>query len=38
MEGLNSGEPIEVNEVFWNRFTAETDQMVDEYKARNQRP
>ena len=37
-EGLNSGEPIEADEVFWNRLRAETGQMVAEHEARNPRP
>jgi Arc/MetJ-type ribon-helix-helix transcriptional regulator len=36
-EGLNSGEPVEADEAFWNRLTAETDQMVAEHLARNAR-
>jgi hypothetical protein len=36
-EGLNSCEPIEANETFWNRLTAETDQMVADHRARNPR-
>lgn len=37
VEGQNSGEPIEVDEAFWNRLRAETDQMVVEHQARNPR-
>lgn len=33
-EGLSSGEPVEINEGFWNRLTVETDRMVTEHKAR----
>ena len=38
VEGQNSGEPVEVDEAFWNRLRAETDQMVVEHQARNPRP
>ena len=34
LEGLNSGEPVEADETFWNRLTAETDRMVVEDRAR----
>ena len=34
MEGLNSGEPVEADEAFWNRLTAETDRMAAEHQAR----
>jgi Arc/MetJ-type ribon-helix-helix transcriptional regulator len=37
-EGLNSGEPVEANEAFWNRLRAETGQMVADHRARNPRP
>ena len=37
VEGFNSGEPVEADEAFWNRLTAETDQMVAE-QARKPRP
>ena len=37
-EGLNSGDPIEANEAFWNRLRAQTDQMAAEHQARNPRP
>jgi len=37
-EGQNSGEPVEVDEAFWNRLRTETDQMVVEHHARNPRP
>jgi Arc/MetJ-type ribon-helix-helix transcriptional regulator len=35
VEGLNSGEPIEADEAFWNRLRAETDQMAAEHQAGN---
>ncbi len=34
LEGLNSGEPIEADDAFWNRLRAETDRMATEYQAR----
>ena len=34
LEGLNSGEPIEADEAFWNRLRAETDRMAAEHLAR----
>ena len=34
LEGLNSGEPIEADQAFWNRLTAETDRMFAENRAR----
>lgn len=37
LEGLNSGELVEADEAFWNRLTAETDQMVAEHQARKPR-
>ncbi len=37
VEGQNSGEPFEVDEAFWNRLRAETDQMVVDHRARNPR-
>lgn len=37
-EGLNSGEPVEADEAFWNRLTLETNRMVVEYRARKPRP
>jgi hypothetical protein len=37
-EGQNSGEPVEVDEAFWNRLRADTDQMVADHQARNPRP
>jgi len=27
LEGLNSGEPVEADQAFWNRLRAETDEM-----------
>ena len=33
LEGLDSGDPVEADEVFWNRLRAETDQMVTEHQA-----
>jgi Arc/MetJ-type ribon-helix-helix transcriptional regulator len=38
LEGLNSGEPVEADEAFWNRLRAETDRMVAEHQARKPRP
>lgn len=32
LEGLTSGEPVEVNEAFWMRLTKETDQMIIEHE------
>jgi Arc/MetJ-type ribon-helix-helix transcriptional regulator len=37
VDGLNSGEPIQADEGFWNRSRAETGQMIVEHKARNSR-
>jgi putative addiction module CopG family antidote len=37
LDGLNSGEPIEADESFWNRFRAETDGMVAEQQVRKPR-
>ena len=34
MEGLNSGEPVPVDEDFWNRLRATTDSMATEHLAR----
>ena len=31
---LNSGEPIEADDAFWNRLRAETDRMAAEHQAR----
>ncbi|SPF49555.1 conserved hypothetical protein [Candidatus Sulfopaludibacter sp. SbA4] len=33
-EGLNSGEPVEADDAFWNRLMVETDRMVAEHRAR----
>ena len=38
LEGLNSGEPIEADQSFWNRLRAETDGMVAEHHVRKPRP
>lgn len=35
--GLNSGEPVEADDAFWDRLTAETDQMVAGHRARQPR-
>jgi len=37
-EGLNSGEPVEADEAFWNRLTVETDRKMAEHGARKPRP
>jgi Arc/MetJ-type ribon-helix-helix transcriptional regulator len=37
-EGLDSGEPIEADETYWNRLTQETDKLVAEHQALNRRP
>jgi len=34
LEGLNSGEPIETSDAFWNRLRSETDRMAAEHRAR----
>jgi Arc/MetJ-type ribon-helix-helix transcriptional regulator len=34
LEGLNSGEPMEADERFWNRLKAETDAIAAERLAR----
>jgi Arc/MetJ-type ribon-helix-helix transcriptional regulator len=34
LDGLNSGEPMEADDSFWNRVRAETDGMVSEHKIR----
>lgn len=34
LEGLNSGEPVEADENFWNRLRAETDMIAVEQQAR----
>jgi len=33
LEGLNSGEPIEAHDAFWNRLRAEIDRMAAEHHA-----
>ena len=38
LDGLNSGEPIEADESFWNRLRAETDGMLAEHEVRKPRP
>ncbi len=38
LEGLNSGEPAEADESFWNRLKAETDAIAAEHLARQPRP
>jgi hypothetical protein len=38
LEGLNSGEPVEADENFWNRLRAETDTMATERQARKPHP
>jgi Arc/MetJ-type ribon-helix-helix transcriptional regulator len=38
LEGLNSGEPVPVDENFWNRMRAETDNMATEHLARKHVP
>jgi hypothetical protein len=38
MEGLNSGQPIEADEVFWERLTEETDRMISEHQSRMPHP
>jgi Arc/MetJ-type ribon-helix-helix transcriptional regulator len=38
LDGLNSGEPVEADETFWNRLRAETDSMAAEHQARKPRP
>jgi putative addiction module CopG family antidote len=37
LEGLDSGEPVEVDESFWNRLRAEADGMVAEHQVRKPR-
>ena len=34
LDGLNSGEPVEVDENFWNRLRAETDRIATEHQTR----
>jgi Arc/MetJ-type ribon-helix-helix transcriptional regulator len=36
-EGLNSGDPIEVNKASWDRLKGKTDRMIAEHQARNPR-
>ena len=38
LDGLNSGEPIEADESFWNRLRAETDGMVAQQQIRKPHP
>lgn len=35
LEGLNSGEPVAVDENFWTRLRAETDNIATEHRHRN---
>jgi Arc/MetJ-type ribon-helix-helix transcriptional regulator len=35
LEGLQSGQPVEANEDFWNRLRAETDGMAAEHQRGN---
>jgi Arc/MetJ-type ribon-helix-helix transcriptional regulator len=37
MEGLNSGDPIEVDDAFWQELKIKTDKMIDEHGARKSR-
>jgi Arc/MetJ-type ribon-helix-helix transcriptional regulator len=37
LEGLHSGEPVDVDENFWNRLRAETDGIAAEYQKRKTR-
>jgi len=34
LDGLNSGEPIEADDAFWNRLTMETDRIAAEHRKR----
>lgn len=34
LDGLNSGEAVEVDETFWNRLRAETDRIATGYQTR----
>ena len=34
LDGLNSGEPVPVDENYWNRLRAKTDNMATEHQAR----
>jgi Arc/MetJ-type ribon-helix-helix transcriptional regulator len=38
LDGLNSGEPVPVDENFWSRLRAETGTMAREREARRRRP
>jgi len=38
LDGLNSGEPVEVDEKFWNGLRAETDRIATEHQARKPTP
>ena len=38
LEGLNSGEPVEVDESFWKRLKVETDTIAAEYLTRKPHP
>jgi Arc/MetJ-type ribon-helix-helix transcriptional regulator len=38
LEGVNSGEPVEADENFWNRLRAETDTIAMEHQARKPHP
>lgn len=37
LEGLNSGQPVEADEAFWNRLTTDTDRIVAEHQPRKPR-
>ena len=34
LEGINSGDPVEADEDFWNRLRAQTDTIAAEHQAR----
>jgi len=38
LEGIDSGQPVEADEVFWNRVRAETNTIALEHQARKSRP
>ena len=38
LAGLNSGDPVEADESFWNRLKAETDTIAAEHLARKTNP
>jgi Arc/MetJ-type ribon-helix-helix transcriptional regulator len=38
LEGINSGDPIDADETFWNRLRSKTDAMVMERQARKPHP